>query len=245
MNRGLRPFLLVLMVVVALTGLHFLPSVSVGGRSLRQVDLLADVFTYSPPTTDTVRDGSSAAVTAAADTLDSRPSTLDPMSHFYSVLDSARRRPVRIAYFGDSFIEGDIMTAALRNLLQEEYGGYGVGWVDIQSAVAGFRTTVVELSRGWQEHNAVGANSSGFDPTMQGIGGRYYTPTPGAYIDIRCQGRVYGERLDTVQRATLFFTPDSLLALSASVNGTAYQPLYEHSADSVPHDPCAAVRDTT
>ena len=40
-------------------------------------------------------------------------------------------RPVRIAYFGDSFIEADILTADLREMLQQKYGGCGVGFVDV------------------------------------------------------------------------------------------------------------------
>ena len=41
---------------------------------------------------------------------------------FYDTLLYARR-PVRIAVLGDSFIEGDILTADLREKLQQDYGG--------------------------------------------------------------------------------------------------------------------------
>lgn len=41
---------------------------------------------------------------------------------FYDTLLYARR-PVRIAVLGDSFIEGDILTADLREKLQQAYGG--------------------------------------------------------------------------------------------------------------------------
>ena len=247
-NKGLRTFLLILMVVAASTGLHYLPSISIGDYELRNLDILADIMS-SPAgslavgTSPNYADGTPAASSStsgmeqSAEVTDSVP----PLRHFFSTLDSARVRPVRIAYFGDSFIEGDIMTAALRNLLQEEYGGKGVGWVDIQSSTAGFRTTVLELSRGWQEHNAVGTGSSGFDPELQGISGRYYTPTPGAYVDIRGQKRVYGERLDTMQRATLFFTPSAGMKLTGSINGTAYEPLYECHDDSIVPDTVMAL----
>ena len=57
------------------------------------------------------------------------------MAHFYALLDSLSRhksigRPVRVAYYGDSFIEGDILVSDLRELMQARYGGYGVGWID-------------------------------------------------------------------------------------------------------------------
>ncbi|MCD8265422.1 MAG: hypothetical protein LUD02_15770 [Tannerellaceae bacterium] len=59
-------------------------------------------------------------------------------------------RPVRIAFMGDSFIEGDIMVADFRNELQKLYGGRGVGFIPIQSKVAQFRPTVEQKSDGWK-----------------------------------------------------------------------------------------------
>lgn len=66
------------------------------------------------------------------------------MSHFYEALGqvNAMDRPVRIAYFGDSFIEADILTGDLREMLQKRFGGCGVGYVPITTQIAGFRPTV-------------------------------------------------------------------------------------------------------
>ena len=57
-------------------------------------------------------------------------STMRGMTRFYQALDELAKapRPVRIAYFGDSFIEADILTADLREMLQQKYGGCGVGF---------------------------------------------------------------------------------------------------------------------
>ena len=46
---------------------------------------------------------------------------------------------IRIAYLGDSMIEGDLITQTLRELLQKEYGGQGVGFLPIFSNVVVFR----------------------------------------------------------------------------------------------------------
>lgn len=245
---------MMIMVVGALVGLHFLPTLSIGDYELRAVDVLSDVTkpaddkeepaTAMSDPSGTEHQGASHDI--AADGCENPADSLcdsiqpNPLAHFLSRLDSTRLKPVRIAYFGDSFIEGDILTSALRELLQQEYGGRGVGWTDIQSSVAGFRTTVLELSQGWNEHNVVGANSSGFDMSAQGISGRYYTPNAGAYIDLRGQKRVYAEHLDTVQRATLYFTPAPGLKLACSVNGETYEPMYE-APDSVSPDTVEAV----
>ena len=56
---------------------------------------------------------------------------------FYEALDrTSSSNPeddglVRIAVFGDSFIEADIFTADLREMLQKRFGGCGVGFVTI------------------------------------------------------------------------------------------------------------------
>jgi hypothetical protein len=69
-------------------------------------------------------------------------------------LKTGKKRKVRIAYFGDSMIEGDLLTQTLRKLLQKEFGGNGVGFVPITSPVAGFRqTAVTEFSKGWIDDN--------------------------------------------------------------------------------------------
>lgn len=84
-------------------------------------------------------------------------STLRGMTPFYRALDELAQRPrqVRIAVFGDSFIEADILTADLRNMLQDKYGGCGVGFVTITSMTSGFRPTVRHSFGGWQSHSVM------------------------------------------------------------------------------------------
>jgi lysophospholipase L1-like esterase len=76
-------------------------------------------------------------------------------------LKSGKKRKVRIAYFGDSMIEGDLMTQTLRKLLQQAFGGNGVGFVPITSPVSKFRQTVfANTSDGWQDENFKQSKSS-------------------------------------------------------------------------------------
>ena len=64
------------------------------------------------------------------------------------------KRKIRIAYFGDSMIEGDLLTQTFRKLLQEEFGGYGVGFVPITSPISKFRSTAYsDFSNGWEDQN--------------------------------------------------------------------------------------------
>ncbi len=71
-----------------------------------------------------------------------------------SELKAGKRKKIRIAYFGDSMIEGDLLTQTLRQLLQKAFGGSGVGFVPITSQVSKFRQTVIHnYSGGWHDEN--------------------------------------------------------------------------------------------
>lgn len=79
------------------------------------------------------------------------------LRHFFSQIAQRNQldRPVRIAVLGDSFIEGDIFTEALRERLQAQFGGAGVGWMPMTSETAGFRTSVRHQSRSWSDISAL------------------------------------------------------------------------------------------
>ncbi len=69
-----------------------------------------------------------------------------------AALKKDKSRKVRIGYFGDSFIEGDLITQDLRKQLQDTLGGDGVGFVPIRSITEGFRQTIIQHSSGdWEE----------------------------------------------------------------------------------------------
>lgn len=77
-------------------------------------------------------------------------------------LKSGKKTKIRIAYFGDSMIEGDLLTQTLRKLLQQNFGGSGVGFVPITSQVSRFRQTVIDnYSNGWKDENFRTSNNSG------------------------------------------------------------------------------------
>ena len=65
----------------------------------------------------------------------------------------AGKEQVRVAFMGDSFVEGDILTADLRELLQDTFSGEGVGHVPFASPFTGFRQTIKTTSKGWTPYN--------------------------------------------------------------------------------------------
>ncbi|MBQ8672463.1 MAG: hypothetical protein IJ511_00170 [Bacteroides sp.] len=144
--------------------------------------------------------------------------TMQGMKPFYEALCELEQhgdRTVRIAYFGDSFIEADILTADLRALLQEHFGGCGVGFVPITSQTYGYRRTVRHNFDGWHSHAVT--DTVYFDRFKQGISGHYFVPTDGAYLQLRGQNK-YASRLDTCRRASLLFYAADSLTLTARVN---------------------------
>ncbi len=82
-----------------------------------------------------------------------------PMHRLYEKL-LAGRESVRVAFMGDSFVEGDILTADLRELLQDTFHGGGVGYVPVASPFTGFRQTVKTTSKGWTPYNIMQRKST-------------------------------------------------------------------------------------
>ncbi len=75
-----------------------------------------------------------------------------PLDRLYEKL-LAGKEPVRIAFMGDSFVEGDILTADLRELMQDTFTGGGVGFVPFASPFTGFRQTIKTTAKGWTPYN--------------------------------------------------------------------------------------------
>ena len=72
----------------------------------------------------------------------------------------AGQESVRVAFMGDSFVEGDILTADLRELLQDTFHGGGVGYVPVASPFTGFRQTIKTTSKGWTPYNIMQRKST-------------------------------------------------------------------------------------
>ena len=182
---------LTLVVLFVLLAMHWLPVLTIDGHTMRRVDLLSDIRRLEPvgkevgtdslPPVPKVKpafvDTCRAGMTCIEDYSDS---TLRGMTPFYHALNelSSKKRLVRIAVFGDSFIEADIFTADLREMLQKRFGGCGVGFVTITSMTSGYRPTVRHTFGGWSSHAVT--DSVYFDRKKQGVSGHYFVPGEGA-----------------------------------------------------------------
>lgn len=149
--------------------------------------------------------------------IDYSDSTQRGMYPFYRALDNLSNNEgeyARIAFFGDSFIEADILTADLRNNLQKKYGGAGVGFIPITSEMRFFRKSVRHDFKGWSSYSVT---QKPFDKNLLGISGEYSIPTESAYVEYSGQSR-YKSLLDTCQVASLFYKVETPLLLSQRIN---------------------------
>ncbi|MBP2830778.1 lipase [Aquimarina sp. U1-2] len=107
-------------------------------------------------------------------------------------------RSCRIIHYGDSQIEGDRITAYLRNRLQHMYGGSGPGFIPLIPVYRQI-SAMIEPSEHWERYAV-------FDPTKKKFSHRKY----GAYLSISRFTKYQSEPLDSIAL-------DSLPIVKASV----------------------------
>ncbi|MFC4262767.1 hypothetical protein ACFOWM_07760 [Ferruginibacter yonginensis] len=86
--------------------------------------------------------------------IDTNSAALQQFAKKLHLLKTTKKGKVRIAFLGDSMIEGDLMTQTLRELMQQYFGGVGVGFVPLATPGSGIRTTAYSSITGdWQTTN--------------------------------------------------------------------------------------------
>lgn len=207
---------LLLVVVAVLLPLQWMPSFSIGTFEAKPVGLLSDVLPASmlpdevlaaqgkpgnlpdaPKVKPAFQDSCPPGMVCIDDYADD---TQRGMTPFYEALSQRNelQRPVRVAYFGDSFIEVDILTSDLRDLLQQKYGGSGVGFLDIDPPYATNRPTVRQTAGGWAAHCVL--DKGRYDHSLLNVGQRYFLPQGTAWTEVR---GVKQARLDTAEVHTI------------------------------------------
>jgi lysophospholipase L1-like esterase len=94
------------------------------------------------------------------------------LKNFINALKKAKTKKVRIAHFGDSGIEGDLVSADLREILQSKYGGKGLGFLPAITADINYRvSTSFKNSSGWKDF---GVNKRNPDRLPVGINGEVF-----------------------------------------------------------------------
>lgn len=229
-NRIHHISILLLLVMGGLLLLGMFPQLYLFGHPLRTVNLFSDLYSKGsssddleadsalllpPPPKPVFVDTCRTGYTCIEDYSDD---SQRGMQAFYRALDelATGSRLVRIAYYGDSFVEGDILTSDLRSMLQDKYGGHGIGYTPITTISSGFRQSVFQAASGWQRHSIM--DSIYFNRALQDVSNHYFKAESNASVRFRGQNKYYS-RLDTFSRASFFFIPNESATISAAVNG--------------------------
>src|SRR6185369_382029 len=151
-----------LLVIAFISLVFFVPDFSILGYQFKKLNLIADLQIEESvilPKDSIIAKKDSVVVPVTA----AKPGKAfieefgkDNLRYFFKELRYSKTRPVRIAFFGDSFIEGDILCGPFRDTLQEIFGGSGVGYMPITSEVAKFRTSIQHEFNQWKTYSIVG-----------------------------------------------------------------------------------------
>jgi hypothetical protein len=221
---------LCLLVVFLLGLLSAFPPFGIGDYSFRPIDLLSAI--RSSPTEPEEDLTAMTETEAVALKLDSVARELQSackpgitcvedfskdstgLKHFLSALSKHKKksRPVRIAFYGDSFIEGDVFCGAVRDTLQSIFGGRGVGFVPITSHVTGFRNTIRHQYDNWETYSIISKNDSSANVEL-GPAGFSFKPRPENWVEYKVSKQRFLREFSVMKlyyknpgKATLFYT---------------------------------------
>ncbi len=195
-NKHSQPFIMLLSAAIALlVASQFTTTFHLFGFQTKKVDPLSDITTkgkYKKVTltkkiiTDSIvkKDSTDFAIRQVdtSNIYDFEHDSTSALAHFFQSLNEIKihKHKTRIAYFGDSMIEGDLITQDLRECLQNTFGGNGVGYVPITSIVSGFRTSIIHSFEGWTTHNLLETMPANH---VLGISGYSFVPTVSVTAD--------------------------------------------------------------
>ena len=135
--------------------------------------------------------------------IDFRKDSLVPLEKFNRALRETEQNKTvtRVAFLGDSMIEGDLVSQTLRYKLQKKFGGNGVGFVPIVSQVANFRKSIHhKYSSNWSVSSIL--NNQG-DKNL-GISGFVFKPKGVSSVDFKAADESY-ENLKQFYTIKLYF----------------------------------------
>jgi hypothetical protein len=144
----------------------------------------------------------------------SRDSTA--LKYFIEALSKTEKthKPLRIAFYGDSFVEGDVFCGSLRDTLQELFGGEGVGFVPITSEVAGFRTTIKHQFDNWKTYSLISKKDSSVSVDI-GPAGFSFVPKEENWVEYRPSRKRF-----TFKNVKLYYRNMGNAILDYTVNDT-------------------------
>jgi alginate O-acetyltransferase complex protein AlgI len=214
--RPLRSFLLILIFIACLAGLHYISPASRFFPSVNAFipsDLLNSLFSGSNTNKWTkTKHPADSVRTAIADTTSPISSQVgadtslpvDPMHGFLDSLYDSKGQ-VRIMYYGDSQIEGDRITSYLRRTLRKGNSGTGPGLLQPLMPVMNTKTVWMKSSSNWKKYNYLSYSS-----------GKISHNELGPFMAV-CRFLPEGERSSAQVTASIKITPSNIADSASAV----------------------------
>jgi len=207
-------------VIAVLFLLSVIPEFKIGSFTFKPIHILSDILKSTkenkadiqkikPLYIDTCRKGMVCFEDFSADR--------SSMDTFFNALSRIKKNKeiVRVAYFGDSFIEGDVMLEDLRDTLQKLFGGRGVGYMPITSMVAGFRETIVHSFAHFKTYSVIDKSVS---PVPIGFSGMTFIPEAENFVSYR--PAVKRRFLNYFYNIRLFYGKSGSSEINYTLNGS-------------------------
>ena len=154
------------------------------------------------------------------------------MDAFYGKIGGNNSTDIRVAFFGDSFIEGDLFTADVRELLQNKFSGRGVGFVPITSIVSQFRGSVKHTFSGWTCHTLLKPKAIPVELKDKFyVSGEIFEAKEGA--SVRYEGVRYRKHLKNFSLARFIFMNRGESTINVVVNDTILKSFTPSTSDEI------------
>jgi lysophospholipase L1-like esterase len=219
------PIFLFLIVFFFLAAMSFIPvDVSIFGIKIKKIDLFSDVkpdsLISSSFKIEIKSSGYGAAVLLPLSIKyklnEDLEGNISQMNYFYDALKEAKSRKIKIAHFGDSIIEGDLITSDLRSVLQSKFGGDGTGMLSITPDDNRFRTTIKQtFSSDWKTYSLFGKSESGMEP---GINGTVSIPSSGSWVKMETSGIPGAAK--SIKKVYIYYSDAKTSSLKYSLNNS-------------------------
>lgn len=224
--RPFKPALLALMVVAGLLLLYFVPPFKAGDLQFKRVDMLVDIKSFRKDSilqavVDSIEVKQDSIVKLVEERCKPGITCIEDYSGdstalkvLFKALAETRQNhsTVRIAFYGDSFIEGDVFCGSFRDTLQSIFGGRGVGFVPITSTVTGFRNTIKHRFDNWSTASLISKKDSG---AVIGPAGYTFTPLVGNWVEYKGSKQRFLREWNT---ARLYYTNKADAAIQYTVD---------------------------
>ncbi len=222
-NPNNKPVLLLVLTIFFLMLMYYIPKdITVFGIKLKQVDLFMDVkpdslLDFSAKQNNNEELFASLFPVVFSDADKNKPVSTSPqvgiknvplsgnvsqMSYFFNELKNSKSKQIRVAHYSDSGNEGDMMTMDIRQLLQNQFGGKGVGFLSITAQDITFRTTTKHsFSKDWKTVSVL----YGKDKNIPfGLNGFTSVPEGNSWVQYQAGGTTEGSK--SFKTVKVFYT---------------------------------------